>query len=116
MSYDVYIYGPAEPVECFHCGVTSPQQPQLFSRNHTSNTSGMWRKAGVDLAEIKGKRAGDLIEPLRTAIAHMVDNPDEYTPMNPENGWGSYESTIKFLRAILAACEEFPEGEMGVWA
>jgi len=89
-------------------------ETDVFWRNHTSNTSRMWREAGADLGEFHGKKAGDLTEALYDAIQEMLDDPAKYRAMEAPNGWGSYESTLGFLTAILYACCRYPDAVMGV--
>lgn len=94
MSYDVDLTidtGSGEPVS-------------VWSRNHTSNTARMWRAAGCDLAEFDGKPASELTPVVTAAITDMCAHPGAYRTMNPPNGWGDYESTLEFLRAIRDAC------------
>ena len=80
MSYDVWMSidtGGKEPVSVGD------------SINHTSNTSPMWTKAmGVPLRELDGKTGVEARPILNKGVNEMKRNPDEYTPMNPENGWG----------------------------
>lgn len=89
--------------------------------NHTSNTSGMWRKAlaaageDIRLADTEGRVAGEALPLLRKALAHMVDHPDEYTPLNPPNGWGNYESATEYLRGVVNACEAHPLARLAWW-
>ena len=83
--------------------------------NYTSNCARMWRKAGADLAEFHGKVAGDVATTLRSAIARMERNPDEYISLNPENGWGSYDTVVPALRRLLHQFEEHPKATVRVW-
>lgn len=99
MSYDVYLAidtGGDEPVD-------------VFDRNHTSNTSNMWRKAGCDIAEFDGKTAPVFEEALRPAIAEILANRHEYTEFEPSNGWGDIDSTVRFLTDLANACAAHPK-------
>lgn len=104
MSYDVYL-------------VVTAGGPEhtIFNANHTSNTARMWRKAGADLAEFDGQSARDLAMALILATAHMKAHPDYYKTMEPDNGWGDYDSTLEFLNEILAACQENPKAIVRIW-
>lgn len=95
MSYDVYLVVQTGPAA----------SAVVFESNHTSNTSPMWRAAGCDLAEAHGKTAPELAAQLTRAVADMESRPEHYRPMNPANGWGSYDTALTFLRELLAACE-----------
>jgi hypothetical protein len=45
----------------------------------------------------------------------MVTHPDKYVPMNPVNGWGSYDQAIEVLGALVTACRANPEAKIGGW-
>lgn len=99
MSYDVSLTGlVAEPK----------------SWNMTSNVVPMWQFAGADLATFDGKRAGDVLPFLESAIAHMEKHPDTYRAMNPPNGWGDYDSCLGFLRDLAAGFAEQPRATVRV--
>jgi hypothetical protein len=118
MSYDVYLEGPPEKLNCYcqDCGHKHEAEHRevFFSRNHTSNTSGMWDGAGAQLRDWHGKRAGDVMDALGNAIADIEGRKEHYKTMEPSNGWGSVESTLEFLRAILGACRVDPDATMRI--
>lgn len=99
MSYDIYLEvdtGGEEPVE-------------VWSRNHTSNTASMWVAAGCDLALYDGKSAEELGDAITTAVREMRANPGKYREYDSPNGWGTYSTTLLFLREIREACIEHPK-------
>ena len=100
MSYDIYIH--------------DEDDEEVFSRNHTSNTSQMWKEAGVNLQEFEGKPASELVDPLTAAILDIVLNKRWYRKYEPANGWGDVDSTIAFLSDVLDACEQTPNGTLRV--
>lgn len=78
--------------------------------NHTGNTRPMWDKAiSGDFKSLNGKNAGESIELLTLAVKHMEEHEDEYTPLNPPNGWGSYDTALDYLKKLLRACEDHPK-------
>jgi hypothetical protein len=106
MSYDVWLEvdtGGAEPAQVGE------------SWNQTSNVAPMWRAAGADLAEFHGMLAADCVPQLQAAITNMVEQPDKYTPMNPPNGWGSYDTCLGFLRGLLAEFVKHPKATVHIW-
>lgn len=106
MSYDVWLEistGGPEPVEV-----------KGTDRNMTSNVAPMWRKAGADLAEFAGRTAGEVLPVLEAAIRAMVDNPADYEPLNPANGWGSYDTCLRFLNELRADFERHPRATIHV--
>lgn len=106
MSYDIWLdadLGGDEPTTVWDCW------------NYTSNCGRMWRLAGADLAEFHGKRAGDCAPILAAAIADMKANPGKYIPLNPENGWGSYETLVPALERLHEAFARMPDTTVVVW-
>jgi hypothetical protein len=99
MSYDVYLL--EDP--CPTCGHTKGYD---FNWNYTSNCSGMWREAGVDLASFDGRQVSACVVELAVAIQTLEREPERFIAMNPANGWGSYESLVPALKQLLRAFEE----------
>lgn len=92
MSYDVTL-------TCDKCSSV------MCDLNMTSNVAPMWRTAGLDLREHHGESASTLLPTLQVAIDAMLEDPDRYRAMNPGNGWGNYEGTLRFLQELRdAAC------------
>ena len=118
MSYDVDLVSPETQItcRCSQCGHThpAPHREYFYQSNHTSNTSPMWREAGIDLRDWGGKSSKDLLEALNPAILNMTANPKKYKAMNPPNGWGDYYSALGFLVGLSQACREYPESEVMV--
>lgn len=114
MSYDVtFRIGPQIPCPaCGHSALKSGEE--LFSANHTSNTSRMWRMAGCDLIKFHGKRAHELTTCLRDAIQVIATNQEEYKLLEPENGWGTVLSTLKFLKSVCTACDMYPDAVLEI--
>jgi hypothetical protein len=91
----------------YHIGLTidtgGPEPASLDADwNYTSNCGPMWRAAGADLAEFHGKTAGECLPVLEAGIAELRANPAKYIAMNPENGWGSYDSLLPRLDELAA--------------
>ena len=45
---------------------------------------------------------------LDRIIRGLEANPEKYRAMNPENGWGDYDSFVKLLREMRGAVPEWP--------
>jgi len=119
MSLDIILYGSPEPVECYHCGVTSPKAPDLFSINITHNLGGMADAAGLyavmwrpDEMTPPVKIAREAIPFLQAGLTKLRSNPDEYREMNPKNGHGSYENLEETALQYLKACWDYPDAEI----
>lgn len=89
--------------------------------NYTSNVAPMWGRAlemageDIRLSDTEGRTAGEVLPLLLRAISHMTDNPDEYLPMNPSNGWGDYEGALDYLRTVAKECERHPKAQLHWW-
>ena len=55
-----------------------------------------------------GMKCSDLAPILSKGIATLKSNPEKYRMYEPENKWGTVESTIKFLEDIHRNCIEYP--------
>lgn len=98
MSYDIFL--------------TPPQSQGVEVGNMTYNIRPMFDHAfGVeDWKEVVwGKKALDVIPDIFFAHKMMKDNPEEFKPLEPENGWGSYEGALGYLYKLLVACCENPD-------
>ena len=115
MSYDVDLMGEPEPVECFHCGVTSTRPKKVWGDwNYTYNCYEMWDAAGFRMREFDGKRAGDCASILGDALAVLAADRQRFETFNPPNGWGSYESSLERLGQLLRAMREYPDATVRV--
>lgn len=109
MSLDVDLYFEVDT------GGPEPRYFEVFEANYTHNITKMAAEAGIykyiwhpeDCTEVK--TAGDLIESLRAGIKLMEDDPRRFIRLNPENGWGSYDTFLPWVRRYLQACVENPK-------
>lgn len=112
MSLDIFVEYPP----CEHCGSDGHRINDVLDYgeegrlNCTHNLRKMWLLAGCYEALYcsEGVKAASLLPTLRQALAHMQDNPKEYLPLNPPNGWGSYEGAVKFLGRVIATLARHP--------
>ena len=93
---------------------------RVFDWNITHNLTQMADAAGLYACcwrpEENGiTKAQQMIEPLRAGIKSLVATPERFRAMNPANGWGSYEGLLKFARAYLEACEEYPDADIAAY-
>lgn len=119
MSLDVYLEGPDEDEECFHCGHVGPVRKELFSANITHNLGDMADAAGIYKAcwrpeEIGITHARQLIEPLRAGLALLESDPARFKAYDSPNGWGLYVNFVPWVREYLEACESFPDAAVRV--
>lgn len=92
---------------------------EVYHRNITHNLGPMAQHAGVypylwRPDENAVKAAWQLIEPLASGLVRLRRDPDVYKPLNPENGWGTYDQLVEFVRyyganaTSLRACPSPP--------
>lgn len=94
MSWDAYLYG-----------LVDGNAVELVWRNYTHNTNRMVRAAGFEdwatgLGGMTGEEAGDALDAV---LAEFDRDPDRFRAMNPENGWGDFDS----LRLVLATMRDY---------
>lgn len=96
-----------------------PENDEVFETNITHNVSTMAAKAGIreclwDAKENGYKKAEDVIGPLERGIERLENNPSYFKEFNASNGWGTYESFLRFVYGVLRACKEYPEAEIEI--
>src|ERR1051326_7095509 len=62
----------------------------------------------LHLADLAGKRMGDIAPVLHAAVEWGVEHVAELRELNPENGWGNAEGAITFLWDIARFCDQYP--------
>lgn len=113
MSLDVSLY-----IEVDTGGI-SKRNIELFEANITHNLGKMADEANIYYAlwrpEEKGyKLAEDIIPVIEKGLAHMIERPDYYEKFNANNGWGTYEQFIPWIKEYLTACKENPKATIYV--
>lgn len=112
MSLDVRLDG----ADCHHCGRSGES---FYSANVTHNLNKMADAAGIYQAlwrpsEIGVEKARELVPLLEAGLAKLLADPEAFRSMNPDNGWGSYEGLVEFVRKYLDACREHPDADVSV--
>jgi len=92
---------------------------EVYWRNITHNLAPMAREAGIyDVLwrpeEVGATKAKQLVMGLALGLSALEADPDHFRQWNPENGWGSYEGLVEFVREYLAACVENPDADVRV--
>lgn len=93
---------------------------EIYNGNITHNLATMadqaglynplWRPGTVSISQ-----AEQLIEPLETGLAELCADPDKYKAYNPENGWGDYDTLVRFVEEYLDMCRLHPKATVSVW-
>jgi hypothetical protein len=114
MSWDADIYAMVDGVKVsLHDG----------GWNYTHNTNEMIRKAGFAEWPYKVGGQGNInpmdsktfADKMASVIENMEKAPDEYRKMNPQNGWGSFDTLLPILKEMLEIAKRFPSGVWEVW-
>ncbi|MEE4419582.1 hypothetical protein [Streptomyces bugieae] len=110
MSYDIHLEVAVD---------TGGPEPHLICPadigNMTANVSGMWHDAlGYPLAKLDGRTAGNAAPDLRRAVTDMELHPAIYRAMEPDNGWGSYDGALDYLRRLADACAQHPKATIRI--
>lgn len=83
--------------------------------NHTSNTAAMIKEVcGSYPSMWNGMKCSELLPALTTGCKELRAYSQKYRQFEPENGWGTVETTLEFLDAIRKACEEYPTAVLEV--
>lgn len=103
---------------CPACGACWPDRKEDEGENYTSNTSMMLQVASVATGCVptevwvgeflEGKLCSEVADILRKSTQWMADHPTEMKAMNPDNGWGNFDSYLQWLRRWQDACEKYP--------
>jgi len=107
MSLDVYL-------KCNSCGC------EHYSANITHNLNTMAKIVGIYTELWRPEtvyitHARQLIRPLKLAIRAMKGNKDKLLKYNPNNGWGTYEGLLIFMKDYLIACCRYPKDKVIAW-
>lgn len=93
---------------------------EVFHANITHNLSDMAKQAGIyeclwRPSENGFEKAKDIIDRLKTGIEMMYDVPAFFKQFDADNGWGTYDDFLPWLKNVLSACEEYPGAVIKVW-
>jgi len=64
--------------------------------------------------ELQFTKAIEIISLLHEGLIELICFPEKYKPFNPENGWGSYDGLVNFLREYHNACLDNPQAELRI--
>ena len=92
---------------------------ELFSANITHNLAKIADKAGIYECiwrpdENGFELARQIIEPVSIGLSLLKSFPDHFIPLNPENGWGSYDTFVPWVECYLAAASRYPDAKIKV--
>lgn len=138
MSLDVYLL--RERTITYDDGTEPKNETEiLYDSNITHNLNLMAEKAGLyealwrpyqlketynipegdDVGEFNFEEenmviASELVPVIEKGLKDLKDRPEYFKEFNPENGWGSYDSLLRFTEKYLEACKEYPNAKVEV--
>ena len=120
MSLDITLEDDEEIMRCPACDHSITQKKAVWSGNITHNLVPMAVHIGIygpvwSPEENGIQRAGDLIRPLNAALVFMAKRKPECEALNPENGWGSYDSLYEVLSELQVECYKNPDATIRIW-
>ena len=101
MSLDIYLMEPVYSANITHNLTTMAKAAGIYDQLWRPEDNGIWY-------------AGNLIDPLREAIKAMESSPTYYKTFDSDNGWGTYEDFLPWLKELLDACEANPDARVEV--
>lgn len=108
MSYDISLY--------INTGLEDKEVVEIG--NYTYNCANMFRVASeVDksLSDLHNMSCVEAEPIISKAVENMQKDPVKYKAMNPENGWGSYETFLPYVESLLKECRANPSCKIGVY-
>ena len=98
----------------------SLEDVQAAEFNITHNLNTMAEEAGIYKClwrpEENGfEKAGDIISLLEKAIKELEKRPEHFKKFDAENGWGTYEHFVPFVKEVLLACKTHPKATLKAW-
>lgn len=83
--------------------------------NYTYNAWRMFEAvSGGSLTDLHGASTEEAASILECAIIGMLVDEAEVRPLEPENGWGSYDGFLEYLRELHRRCATAPGMEVAV--
>ena len=81
------------------------------SFNFTYNVAKMWYAAIPDkgIRAFYGMTGKEAVKVQHHIFNYMVDNKEELMQYQPSNGWGSYDSALKFVAKLIVASLNNPD-------
>jgi hypothetical protein len=84
----------------------SPRMCRRYDRTADSWTDEQSSNWGLGL--LHESPASEAAGVLAEAVERMAASPDDYTPMEPDNGWGDYAGALDFLRWVAEMAAMHP--------
>ncbi len=107
MSYDLELR--------IHTGVGMARIDTGRGFNYTYNVRDMLEAVGIVFNDLRGKPMSEVSLVFNKGIAKLKKDPEKYKAMNPENGWGSYETLVPFMEEMNHVFSKHPKATFRVF-
>lgn len=111
MSLDVYLMV-TQPCSVFNANIThnlNKMADAVVLSNGKNLYQILWRPD-----EHGYTKAIDILSLLHEGMVELIRFPEKYKPYNPENGWGSYDGLVNFVREYHSACLDNPDADLEI--
>jgi hypothetical protein len=99
MSYDIYLM--------INTGIEEAEVK--YVGNITYNIAPMVKKAcGMTFLDMEGKIATEVAQILKKGMVAMIERPEEFEALNPDNGWGNFEDLLSYMKLFWSLCRKHP--------
>jgi hypothetical protein len=105
MGYDISI------IKQCTCG---EHTETLYSTGDTFNMAPVYQiifDCELGIKMLDGFTLSEVGHALNFAINNMRKMKNELIPLNPSNGWGSYDDTLKMLIELKSECDKYSHDE-----
>lgn len=128
MSFDIYIGSACGTFEedvgnytsnmggYFRWALSEDGEPTAEDRTRCDSRDALFGERMKDgLPALDGMAASDAKPILLRAVERTAEaKPDFLASFNASNGWGSWPTALEYLKRILVACDQHPEGALRV--
>lgn len=102
-----------------HIYLTAVRPTEVFSEGTTHNLTAMAKESGLyeciwHPEKLGVTTAAELVMPLKVGFDKLRADPERFKFFNPSNGWGSYDTFIKFVSDYIDACLLNPDSVITV--
>lgn len=98
---------------------TDEKDTCVYHDNITHNLNTMAKEAELyeplwRPEEINVTQAAALLPLLREGLLRLMESPEHFAQFTPDNGWGTYDGLLTFLRGYIVACVLYPNATISV--
>ena len=70
----------------------------------------LWRPKEIGVAYAK-----ELLPLVEHGLEYLKSDPETFKQFDAPNGWGTYESFVRFVEDVLLSCKEYPEASISAY-